>query len=643
MMASLPPGRWLAGVAVAAVLLGTVTDAPARDAAPRRAFLLVTSNRDGDTDLYAVSAAGGRLSALTSNYDEDRFATLGTSVVREWRHRVYTLRTDGRWRAIGAGELVGVYDRGQRVVFETSADLVVATIDGRRRWRIVESVRSDVAPDARHVAFARSADDGKPGVLVATVATGKLRRLSSGGGYWTASWSPGSRWVLVEDRDHGRRFVTAVDTTRRVALPAGSGWSEWSPDGRRLAFQTTNDGRDSVGFLDTRSGALWTTEFAGSAGSFTWARNSDRASVNVSGEGGSGIVVLDPSRRTATVVSTESTYTAVLAPDAERVAYVALAPDGDTSALRVVGANGSGPATLVEGTNLGLLGWNPDSRRLLFTRDGRIGVVGVDGRLRGELRTPFDSVDAVRWSPRGDEIALIAGFGGASVYVLDADARGLRRVTRRGDDDVVTWLSSRPAHARAATALPAEQRALSRELQTRGAVVRVSADAGRVAVLVANDDLDCIHPVVWRPGGELVRVGTPAPCASDTLVPLDVGLSGDIVTWSAYSCGNECETGLFSATVAPNDLVSVRSDYSDDPPDPPARTAKTVNGVRMEVDHGVVRMRRESDSRERVVAVAGQRIFDADLDASGLFYAYDLSRGAFRGRVAFIPFADLFA
>lgn len=59
----------------------------------------------------------------------------------------------------------------------------------------------------------------------------------------------------------------------------------------------------------------------------------------------------------------------------------------------------------------------------------------------------------------------------------------------------------------------------------------------------------------------------------------------------------------------------------------------------MEIRGGAVVLSRSSDGRARVIHPPG-RIVDAELEDSGLFYAYNL-RGPMPGNVVFVPFAEL--
>ena len=65
------------------------------------------------------------------------------------------------------------------------------------------------------------------------------------------------------------------------------------------------------------------------------------------------------------------------------------------------------------------------------------------------------------------------------------------------------------------------------------------------------------------------------------------------------------------------------------------------NGVAVYLRGRAVHVVRLADSKQAAFVVPGRRVVDAQIEASGLFYAYDATRGSTRGRVVFVPWADV--
>ncbi len=113
------------------------------------------------------------------------------------------------------------------------------------------------SPDGTEVAFC-SSRDGTPQIYVATLATGKVRRITFGGSYNTSpSWSPVGRQVAFTGRVGGQFQIFVLDlesgATRQITRAAGdSTGASWSPDGRYLVFASTRRGRGEIYLADAQ-------------------------------------------------------------------------------------------------------------------------------------------------------------------------------------------------------------------------------------------------------------------------------------------------------------------------------------------------------------------------------------------------------
>jgi Tol biopolymer transport system component len=619
--------------------------------------LLFASDADGDADVYAVAARGGPVRRLSRNYDPDDIVGLGATVARRWRDGVFILGRDGRWRRIASGSLHPdgipvLYDEGRRVAFIRGEKLIIALVNHRRVWRMQLRGPPGVAPDGRNVVFTTSDEDsGKPGVVLMNVATGKTRRLGSGSGFQTL-WSPdGSLLFVYRDLKNRANECHVVDVRAlgwrpRILARGEFSSAEWSPASRWLALRRSARRGEVITLVNARTNRRWDLSVPRWAESLRWSPRGAHLAFKTRAENGERLMLVNARKRIArTVAQSRSISAPVWAPDGRRVAVVRFFAD-TKGALAIAGMNGRRARDVFRGLAVGAIDWHPGSRRLVFVGNGAIGVIGVNGRMFGRSRMTFSLSESSElvWSPRRTAVAFTAGHGGDSVYVLRGDGRRLARLTRRGHDRILAWLPSRmPRRSRPVRAPPSSERAAARTLDTHGPVVAVSAHGRAAGVLVASHDLDCNHPVVWEPGRRVIRIGTPAPCPDSESVPFDVGLSARSIEWSSYSCGNNCYVNAYRAARAATDAVKyLGEDAYEDPPEPPLPPAETRRGVSILVSGGVVRLRRLADGAERTIS-APARIFDAELEDDGLFYAFNRSRGSFRGRIVFVPFDELFS
>jgi hypothetical protein len=113
-------------------------------------------------------------------------------------------------------------------------------------------------------------------------------------------------------------------------------------------------------------------------------------------------------------------------PDGRRVAYVAPGPGGQSD-VWVADADGTHRARLTRSRAWEVAAtWSPDGRRLLVERDGRLFVIGADGR---DERLLTNGTQA-SWSAGSHRIAFVARRGGSDdLYSIESTGRGLRRLT----------------------------------------------------------------------------------------------------------------------------------------------------------------------------------------------------------------------
>jgi hypothetical protein len=348
-------------VAVASVLAaaGAAAETTGSGGWVASGVVVLASDRDGDGDVYAVAARGGRLDALTHNFDGDSVASSGRTIARQWRGSVYVLRSKGEWQRLAAGALAGVYDGGRRVAVGQRGAVLVLTADGRRRWRVRQEGSLDsVAPDGRHVAFYVETGDESGRYVLATVETGKRRQIPVKGRSWL-HWAPDGGRVLIEaDSDDGSGSNLLLDLRAAksplLKFAAGLEFGSWAPDGRSIVFTTRSADKTELVLADARTGKTWTPDVTGSvwSGSRSWSADGSRIAYRVSsGDETSAIVVTDVRGRSSQTVLAQSLDELVWSPDGQRLAYLFHTWNEDTQrsvvTLATVRRDGTAKPTLL--------------------------------------------------------------------------------------------------------------------------------------------------------------------------------------------------------------------------------------------------------------------------------------------------------
>ena len=129
-------------------------------------------------------------------------------------------------------------------------------------------------------------------------------------------------------------------------------------------------------------------------------------------------------------------------PDGTQIAYISChraREDADkrTCSLFTIAANGAGPRKLVDSVQAtGPLAWSPDGRKIAFfgherdqlgewPRDNYIYIVDRDG---SNLTRLAEASSPPTWSPDGSAIAFLRGDDRDSLFVVNPDGSGLRKL-----------------------------------------------------------------------------------------------------------------------------------------------------------------------------------------------------------------------
>jgi Tol biopolymer transport system component len=585
-----------------------------RNQAARGSHLVFTFNRDGDDDLYAVDARGGRVAALTRNRVQDDEFTLDertgwVAIVRNYSSIVLVSRDGRRERSLGEADSPVFSRNGRFLAFarepldaETSHIKLLAVQNGKVR-ALGAGRPLAFSPSGRLLAFASD-----HGIGVVDVVSGRRRMFARSARAEFVGWSPNGRTIAFERRrkrggDISYMLLVADARRPKVVRRVLEGWFEarWLTSQRLGYERDTGPGaaNQEIGVASS-TGAEPIVLARGDVSHPQWSPRGERvAYTRRIDERTSALVVASLTRRQERTILTASGVDARWSPSGRWLA--ARAAESDRAALVLFSADGRRQRTLVESGDPNLDSWSPDERYLAISTQTGLGVLAV--RARTLWRLPNWDAYPVRW------------------------VRG-----------------PLPRRAPAVPPVPPSELAQPRQLRSRAPVLELSADATRVAVLVGWWRSDCEHIAGWTAGTRrIVRLGHQDPCG-DHPRPYAFGLDlvGTRATFRSFSCGNQCYVAQCEGDLWRRDVRCGDEEGTDDMNfRRPASPAERRSGVAIQTRlGGEIQLRRELDGRMRTIRPPGGAA-DAELEDAGLFYAFN-TRGKFRGHVIFLPFAELF-
>ena len=379
-------------------------DASGPSWSPDGTRLAFVSTRDGNPEIYTVSATGGAVERLTNNPAADTLPTwFGQGIA-------FTSTRDG------ARDIYVMYPGGPLI----SGEPLMFRITGNAGsnfdpdWRaLAPPAPSNVS--ASRIAFLRvnRSNDADADIYTSNPdGTNEVNVTNSPQRELAPAWSPDGRMIAYIRRPERALFVMNADGTNVRELAPVSDVAvkpSWSPDGQRIAFIGGSDLAYTISV------------------------------VNVDGTGRSQLVPLD------------ATYLEVAwSPDGTRIAYVlARGSNSLDPAIHVVNLDGTGARKLSIGFNRDRhIAWSPDSSKIAFSEivsNPNIYVMNADGTNQKPLTFNLETDAWPTWSPDGQTIIfsndLYEGpeehYGDFELYRMNAaDGGNMQRITTNNAHEI---------------------------------------------------------------------------------------------------------------------------------------------------------------------------------------------------------------
>ena len=245
----------------------TPVPTPTSTPVPASGKIAFSSRRDGNAEIYVMSADGSGQTRLTTNPAGDYSpawspdgGNVAFSSTRDQNYEIYVMNDDGSGQARLTSH--GGYDDSPdwspdstRIAFNSRRDgddeIYVMKANGAEQTRLTFNTASDDSPvwspDGSKIAFRTDRDGNLEIYVMNTDGSGQIRLTDNSADDFSPAWSPDGREIAFHSRRDGNDeiYVMNVDGSAQTRLTTNSDADHspaWSPDGSKIAFQSGRDG-----------------------------------------------------------------------------------------------------------------------------------------------------------------------------------------------------------------------------------------------------------------------------------------------------------------------------------------------------------------------------------------------------------------
>ncbi|MFZ2887323.1 MAG: DUF5050 domain-containing protein [Minisyncoccia bacterium] len=233
--------------------------------------IVFQSDRDGNSEIYAMEQDGSAQTNLTNNSDTDSNATwspdgakITFTSTRDGNNEVYIMNADGSGQTRltaepGTDYFSSFSHDGTKIVFASDRDgnteIYVMNADGTGATRLTTDGSLDYAPtwspDGTKIAFTSTRDGSEDVYVMNADGSGQTNLSNNGATDEQPSWSPdGTKLVFNTNRDGDWEvFSMNADGSSQTNVTANTVtdfYQAYSPDGAQITFGSHRDGNYEI-------------------------------------------------------------------------------------------------------------------------------------------------------------------------------------------------------------------------------------------------------------------------------------------------------------------------------------------------------------------------------------------------------------
>lgn len=248
-------------------------------------WVVFQSDRDGNWDLYRVSAFGGEVIRLTDDPGIDTAPTFNRALIPSDTLIAFQSNRLGKW------DIFTVDLNGENLKRLTGGSLFTP---GHNNTDPVWAPLCGV----RKLAFVSDRDGNEEIYLMNADGKGQQRLTNSPAADTDPDWSPAGDAVVFQSLRNGNWDIYRVDITGRNLLQLTNDGADevdpaWSPDGRWIAFRSNRAGTWDIYIIPADGGDAIRVSAAGNNAQAVWSPSSERLAYHSDRDGNWEIYVGD--------------------------------------------------------------------------------------------------------------------------------------------------------------------------------------------------------------------------------------------------------------------------------------------------------------------------------------------------------------